>query len=93
MENVCALISRTKGKYNPVLPSTLEEWIDGPLNILQDLFVYLTEDQGKPFHFYIVSRRNELVVVVVFIIVVLLNFIFPHITINIHGMEQPENIT
>lgn len=51
--------------------------------------MYLTEDQSKPFHFYIVSRRNELVIVIVIIIVAVLNFVFPNISINIHGMEQP----
>lgn len=40
--------------------------------------MYLTEGQGKPFHFYIASR-NELV----------LNLIFPNVSIDIHGMEQP----
>lgn len=40
--------------------------------------MYLTEDQGKPFHLYIVSR-SELV----------LNLIFPNVSIDIHGMEQP----
>lgn len=78
MENVRALISRTKGKYKPCSSFYTEEWIDGTLNILQGLFVYLTEDQGKPFHFYTASR-NELV----------LNLIFPNVSIDIHGMEQP----
>lgn len=71
-------MSSTKGKYKPCSFFYTGRGNYGTLNIWIGLFVYLTEDQGKPFHFYTVSRRNELV----------LNLIFPNVSINIHSMEQ-----